>query len=387
LTPIQPVLDAIAAHSAVIDARGVIVATNRAWDDFAHRAQGCSSSTGVGANYLDICDRAGTQRPDAADEAPKAAAQLREVLAGTRSHAFVRYPCHGPTSRQWYQMRGVPLTLPGAGRLILVCHENITDATESQRALLEATVRVGQSERAMSAAEFASGLAHELNQPLAAVCNYASALLANAEAQPESRAAQALRQIHDQAHRANGLIKSMRALVHHQSFAPQVTDLVATIKGAVELSEHAREDAGCRLRLALPAALVVVRHDPVQIQQLLVNLIANAIEAQASTPAPAREVELALELGPFAGGAGLGASISVADRGPGVPPEYQARVFQPFFTTKTEGTGLGLMICKRISDLHEGRLVHTHRPGGGSVFCLTLPLPDTDRAGGTPVAA
>lgn len=374
LAPLQPVLDAIAAHTAVLDERGVIVATNRAWNEFARNAKSCAASTGVGVNYLTTCDRAGTVRPDSAYEANSAATQLREVLAGTRTHAFVRYPCHSPTASAWYQMRAVRLHLPGSGPLAMVCHENVTDAIEGQHAAMNATLRLGQADKAMSAAEVASGLAHELNQPLAAVCNYASALLRTIGPETTDRTAHALRQINDQARRAHALIQSMRALVNQHAFEPKLIDLPSTLREAMALVDHAARAAGCRLSADITPEPLPIRHDPVQLQQVVVNLVSNAIDAQADTPPERREIAIKLGVSTNAAGVRTGAEITVSDRGPGVPDTLADRVFQPFFTTKTAGTGLGLMICKRISELHEGTLTHTPREGGGTVFTLTLPV-------------
>ncbi|MCU0688592.1 MAG: PAS domain-containing protein, partial [Phycisphaerales bacterium] len=148
-TGVQGVLDAVPAHVAVLDARGTILATNRAWDDFGKIGGGVASVIGVGANYLDVCRRAMASEPcgregGGTSEAtpPDSCAagdvyrQLVAVLEGKRDAALVPYPCHAPDREQWFQMRASVLRSgqTRAERLVLVSHEDITLTTQQRLA-------------------------------------------------------------------------------------------------------------------------------------------------------------------------------------------------------------------------------------------------------------
>jgi len=386
LATIQNLLNAISAHAAILDQHGVIVATNKAWELFSRQGNASTSATSVGANYLAVCDRAAeASAPGDANEAANSAAQIRAVLGGERQEAFVRYPCHGPTRHQWYQMRAVRFEpVQGAAPLLLVCHENVTQTVRDQHAVMEEADRISRETRVMTAAEIASGLAHELSQPLAAISNYAAGLIRLGQQGPidtdaRARTAEGLRHINEQTQRARAIIESMRAMVSRAAFKPTCADARESVRAAVALVEHCALAGACPLECVLPDMPLVVLHDPTQLQQVVVNLLVNAIDAQAAQPPHTRHVRVELLLG--AGSVGQPCvKLRIADRGPGVADADRGRIFQPFFTTKAHGSGLGLMICERVSDLHGGELSYQHRAGGGAVFQLLLPAQAVARA-------
>jgi signal transduction histidine kinase len=167
----------------------------------------------------------------------------------------------------------------------------------------------------------------------------------------------------------------MRAFVRKGEFDPQPGDLVACVREAVALIEPDAHSAGVRIAVEAPGSVPGVRpFDAIQIQQLIVNLIRNATDSiatrgqQRSEAGPRGLVRVSIE--PSVGSV----RVVVSDDGPGVPEGDRSRLFEPFFTTKPHGTGLGLMICQKIAELHDGRL--TYRPvgiGSGAEFTLALP--------------
>jgi two-component system sensor kinase FixL len=217
--------------------------------------------------------------------------------------------------------------------------------------------------------EMATGLAHELNQPLAAIANYAQAcerLLGMAQPDVEEVRA-ALRQITAQAVRAGDIISRLRGLTRARDSNYERCDVNALIRELADLldSDARAHNAHCRIELAdgpAPAHL-----DRAQIQQVILALVRNAFEALQASPCGAREVWVRTARAPDGD-----ILIEVSDNGPGVSAEIAARLFEPFCTTKASGTGLGLASSRTIARAHRGTL--DYRPGEpGACFILRLP--------------
>jgi polar amino acid transport system substrate-binding protein len=216
-------------------------------------------------------------------------------------------------------------------------------------------------------------LAHELNQPLAAVTNYLRAAKLLVEREDLAKLTNALDRAGEQTMRAGQIIQRLRAFVKKGETERRVEDIRTTIEEARTLAEA---DGGERGSLeisaepGLPSALI----DKVQIQQVLLNLIRNAFEAMAESPR--REIVVSA----FATeGEGDMIEVRVADTGPGLSPQVREKLFQPFTTTKAHGMGVGLSICRSIVEAHGGKLWATDNPGGGTLFCFTLPGARVDR--------
>ena len=211
---------------------------------------------------------------------------------------------------------------------------------------------------------------HELNQPLAAIANYAQASIRLlAMPYPElSDVREALEQIAGQALRAGEIIRRLRSLVRRRQTEHELTDINELIK---ELNSLARADArsnDVRIMLELSADLPAVSVDRVQIQQLLLNLLRNSIDALESIAAGQREVIIRT-------GATADADVfvAIADTGVGIAEEILPHLFTPFATNKAEGTGLGLAISRTIVEAHRGRLEYRVNTPRGAVFVVTLP--------------
>ena len=251
---------------------------------------------------------------------------------------------------------------------------SVLDITEQKRAREQARQqeeRLQQSSRLITMGEMASTLAHELNQPLAAIASYNSGCMNRLQdEQPIDRGE--LLDIHEriarQARRAGEIIRRVHDFVRRSEPKRAPLDLNAVVRDAVGLIEADARKRQMQLRVDLAAALPQVEADAVMIEQIVVNLVRNAMDAMRDTPAAARIIEVrSAHEGRFA-------TVSVADRGTGIPDEIAARLFEPFFTTKSEGMGMGLNICRSIAELHHGRLGFEVRAGGGTIFTLSLPL-------------
>ena len=251
---------------------------------------------------------------------------------------------------------------------------SVLDITEEKRAREQARQqeeRLQQSSRLITMGEMASTLAHELNQPLAAIASYNSGCINRLhDAQPIDR--RELLDIHEriarQARRAGEFIRRVHAFVRRSEPKLEPLDLNAVIRDAVGLIEADARKRQMQLRVELSTPLPEVEADAVMIEQIVVNLVRNAMDAMRDEAPAARIIEVrSAHEGRFA-------TVSVADRGAGIPDEIAARLFEPFFTTKSEGMGMGLNICRSIAELHHGRLGFETRPGGGTIFTLSLPL-------------
>jgi len=217
--------------------------------------------------------------------------------------------------------------------------------------------------------EMAAGVAHELNQPLTAIANYAQAcerLLARPRADLEE-CRQALREITTQAVRASEIMRRLQTLARSEQTNRTSTDLDSLVKPIMGLvhGDARAHGVSCSLRLAPELPTVTV--DSVQIQHVILNLVRNGIEALDSTTGPRELVIGAAPAGPGE------LEISVSDTGPGLDQNAAQRIFDPFFSTKENATGLGLPISNTIAKAHGGSLGYRPNTPNGAVFFVRLP--------------
>jgi two-component system sensor kinase FixL len=218
--------------------------------------------------------------------------------------------------------------------------------------------------------EMAAGIAHELNQPLTAITNFAHAsdrLLAGA--QPDmAEVRSALREIGSQALRAGDIIRKLRRLVGTQETQRAATDINEVVEELGVLTQADARHNNTRLRVELAPRLPRVNIDRIQIQQVLLNLWRNALEALTEISGGAREVELATKHRPDGD-----VEICICDNGEGVASVNADHIFEPFYTTKRSGTGLGLAISRSIVEAHGGSVGYRPNHPTGACFFVQLP--------------
>ncbi len=261
----------------------------------------------------------------------------------------------------------------GEGRLnerpifVGIIHD-ISDRRTAERRLQDLQAELLHVSRLTAMGQMSSGLAHELNQPLTAIMNYIKAARRTLEAVEDPRVARAL-ELADKAAaqtaRAGQIIRRLRDFVEKGETHRRLEDINTTVAEAVALVLVGGADVERRFAYApdLPQLMI----DRIQIQQVVLNLVRNAVEAMAGCPR--RELNVATAL------AGDVVEITVADTGPGLPPEVLDRLFQPFVTTKENGMGIGLSLCRTIVDAHGGELTAMPGAAGGAVFRFRLPVP------------
>ncbi|HEU4627711.1 MAG TPA: ATP-binding protein [Steroidobacteraceae bacterium] len=236
--------------------------------------------------------------------------------------------------------------------------------------LLALLQRLTHVSRLATMGEMAAGIAHELNQPLTAIASYAQAcdwLLARGSTDT-AEIRDALQQITAQGLRAGEIIRRLRNLVRTPDTARVETDvneLIEELKGLALTDARAHN---VRLTLELAPALPRIVVNRVEIQQVVLNLVRNAVEALESVPPERRDVVLRSEPGPDSN-----VEVAVIDSGPGVDPAIVDRLFSPFVTTKATGAGLGLAISRSIVEAHKGTLRYRPAGAGGACFVLRLP--------------
>jgi two-component system, LuxR family, sensor kinase FixL len=255
---------------------------------------------------------------------------------------------------------------------ILCSGDDVTDALNAAAEAREARERMMHVSRLATMGEMATGISHELNQPLAAIATYAQAakrLLAAAPPATEE-VSDALEQIAAQALRAGEIIRRLRTLVRRGQTQCEPTHLNTLIE---ELGTLTRADArlhDIRVTLELAPDLPLVDVDPIQIQQVLLNLVRNAEQALEGCGPREREIVISTRLLPTGE-----LEVRVRDSGPGVAPGILESLFQPFATTKVEGTGLGLAISRSIIEAHKGKLEYAPESPRGASFAFQLPVP------------
>ena len=272
---------------------------------------------------------------------------------------------------RWISARGRAEERPGGG---VVLRGASLDVTRRKEAELEAVRRrdeLAHLSRVALLGELSGSLAHELKQPLTAILSNAQAaqrFLAEGGEGRLDEVRQILADIASEDKRAGEVIRRLRLLFQKGETQVQPIDLAELAAEALALARSELVLHGVAARTELPSSLPRAIGDPIQIQQVILNLVANACEAMDSAGAADRRIVLRASR---ADDAGL--ELSVSDSGGGLPDGAAERVFDPFFTTKADGVGLGLSVCRTIVDAHGGRLWATRNPDRGATFHFTLP--------------
>lgn len=348
------------SHDVIIakDLDGIVTAWNRG----AELTYGYTAAEMIGRPIVDLAP------PDRKHEVAELIQRVR------RGEIVSQYDSHRVTKDG--RTLDMSLTLSpirdGAGSVIGVSTiaRNMTELRLAERRVRELTAEMLHISRLSAMGQLASSLAHELNQPLTAVVNYSEAVrhMMTTSAPPMTRMADFLEKIAAQAERAGQIIRRLRGHVEKSEVERAPESLAAVVEEASSLATVGAKIDGVRVAYDLATDLPPIRIDKIQIQQVVVNLVRNAIEALRGSGR--REVTIRTS------SAGNGQQeVAVADTGPGLPAEVAENLFKPFTTTKKDGMGIGLSISHSIIDAHGGRIWAEPNPGGGTVFRFLLPSP------------
>jgi hypothetical protein len=288
---------------------------------------------------------------------------------------------YAPALDKWFEVRSRYLQwTDGSLAQMLIA----TDISARRRAEAQAEMQAAKAavtSRLMTMGEMASTVAHELNQPLTAITNYCNGMLSRLRAGSISQEdlGSALAKTARQAERAGQIIHRIRAFVKKSEPQRQPTDVRTVVEEAVDLAGIELRRRNVAIRTYLAHRLPLVMMDPILIEQVLLNLLKNAAEAidSAQLPASRRHVELRVvpRQSPEEGEV---IEFSVTDAGPGLREEVVGRLYEAFFSTKAEGLGIGLNLCRSIVESHQGRMRAQNLYNGSSVagctFSFTLPM-------------
>jgi PAS domain S-box-containing protein len=260
----------------------------------------------------------------------------------------------------------------------LAITRDITDLVLASERLRAAQADLAHVNRVATMGQLTASIAHEVNQPIAAAVINAQTALRWLEGDPPdlAEAGQALCRVIDNGGRAADVIARIRAVV--SKAPPRMTrfDLNEAVGDVIALTRSEALKQGVSVQSRLATDLPSVEGDRVQVQQVILNLIMNAIEAMSGVDDGARELRLSTE----ADAVGGGVLVAVRDSGPGLDPMSEARLFDAFYTTKPEGMGMGLAICRSIAEAHGGRLWASANEPRGAVFQLMLPAEGAEAA-------
>jgi two-component system, LuxR family, sensor kinase FixL len=336
--------------------------TITSWNAAAERIYGFSASDAIGRHISIVLP------PDRLSEDDEIMAQLR---SGRNMEHYETVRRHKNGHDVLVSLSVAPI-FDGSGAMIGASKtaRDVTERKRSEERLLGMQNELAHVGRLSAMGQMSAAIAHELNQPLTAIANYTKAaqrLLQNENPEPRQlqSAREAMEKAVTQTMRAGTIIRYLRDFVEKRESRKCPEDMKEVIREAVSLGMVGHSHSNVKLILSLQPGLPRVPIDKVQIQQVLLNLVRNAMEAMAEVEK--RELTISCDVG------NEDLCITVRDTGPGLAPQVAARLFQPFVTTKADGMGIGLKICQSIIEGHGGTIV-AGQGGPGATFVVHLPL-------------
>ena len=277
--------------------------------------------------------------------------------------------------QRWFLMRTRAVRWVDGRLARLTTLGDVTDRVNADRIRQTQQDKLTRTSRLMTVGEIASTLAHEINQPLAAIANYVNGcirrLKSNGNADPSVIAA--MEKADAQVARAGAIIGRVREFVRTREPQRQPLDINALVGDVVKLVASDDETRALKCELALAADLPLVFADRIMIEQVLVNFLRNAREAMQHLAPSARVAEVRTTRVDD-----HHVQVEVADRGVGLSPDAARQLFSPFFSTKDDGMGMGLNICRSLIEYHEGNLTFGDNTPCGAVFRFSLPVASRD---------
>ncbi|WP_414696194.1 sensor histidine kinase [Phenylobacterium sp.] len=354
---LQSILDTVPDAMILIDERGVMQSFSAA----AERLFGLSAAEAIGQNVSVLMPNPYRDAHDSYLDRYMTTGERRIIGIGRVVVGLRRDGSTFPMELAVGEMR------LGERRFFTGFVRDLTERQATERRLQDVQSELVHVGRLTAMGEMASALAHELNQPLSAVANYVkgSVRLLDQDPVDKAKVRHALTQAGEQALRAGQIIRRLRDFVGKGEAERRIESLPQLLEEAGALAMVGAKERGVRLRFAIDRKVDLVLADKVQIQQVVLNLMRNAIDAMedstrrdllvAARPAPEDMVE-----------------VSVTDTGPGISAEIADQLFQPFITTKQQGMGVGLSISRTIVEAHGGHIWVEPNPAGGAIFRFTL---------------
>jgi two-component system, LuxR family, sensor kinase FixL len=355
---LQSILDTVPLAMVVIDDSGVI----KSFSAMAERQFGWTAAEAIGRNVNMLMPNPYRDAHDSYLTRYKTTGERRiigmgRVVVGERKDGSTF-----PMELSVGEMKS------GAHRYFTGFVRDLTERQESERRLQDVQGELVHVSRLSALGEMASALAHELNQPLTAAANFLKGSLVLLEREPldKPRMRETIGLGIDQILRGGQIIRRLREFVSKGEAERRIESLPKLLEEAGALGMLGAKDRGVRLRFAVAPRVELVLADKVQVQQVALNLIRNAIEAMDGCET--RDLVVGAKAAPDEM-----VEVFVSDTGQGLGPEAAEQLFQPFFTTKSQGMGVGLAISRTIIEAHGGRIWAEANPRGGTIFRFTLP--------------
>jgi signal transduction histidine kinase len=359
------ILASLSSSIVVLDRAGRVVAVNENWTRLAPQNDGWEARSGLGLSYLEACRQA-------ADEGVIQASDARDgiaaVLEGARTNFVLEYVRSLPAGDRWFAMSVVPLNRSEGG--VVISH---TDITERMRAELDAQrsrQELSHFTRVSTMGELTASLAHELNQPLAGILANAQAARRFLDATPPDlgEVRDILGDIVEDDKRAADVIQRLREMLRKGESRQGPLAVNTLISEVVKLVSSEAVIRNVAVVLALDPDVPIILGDRVQLQQVVLNLLLNGLEAMGQDAGSERSIVVRTERTDT-----NGAHVSVCDAGMGLHEGTQKRVFEPFYTTKPAGMGMGLAIARSIIEAHHGTIWAVNNATRGATFHFALP--------------
>ena len=364
------ILSSLITGVAVLDRDGAVIAVNERWTRLTRDGATWDPGIGVGSNYLEACRRAVSHGVADAGEAVVGVAQ---VLARSREVFTFDYASGAPPVDRWYTMTVVPLDRADGGAV--VSHTDVTEARRAEVEAQHARQELAHFTRVSTMGELTASIAHELSQPLSGILTNAQAALRFLEkAPPDLGEVHAiLDDIVSDDKRAGEVIQRLRDLLRKSELTRVSLDVNGLVRDVIKLLASDAVIRNVSFGLTLHPTPLMVPGDAVQLRQVILNLLLNAMDA-LERGAGARVIAIrSTRPSPDT------AHVEVKDAGTGLPAGVERQIFEPFYTTKPAGMGMGLSIARSIVLAHGGRIWASNNPDRGATFHVALPL-DSARA-------
>jgi len=365
---LRATLDSLPSDIAILDQYGVITAVNTPWKSLVSANEASYADGGIGHHYKSVFKS--TAMTDMERNGINMAAERVDKVLTVQSDAmFYEYPCHRDEKRIWSRV-SMSTFNTDEGRHAVLVHEDVSQRKRLEERDLRLRAELAHVSRLTTAGELATGLAHELNQPLTAITHNCDAVLSSVRAQTDdTELLDTVNDISEQAQHAGSIIRSMRHLVRKDTTDKVPTDINSLVKETVRLTGPEAREKGVNVILNLTSELPEPVIDPVQIQQVLVNLGRNGVEAMWQHNSTVKELTIQTCMPSVSE-----IEVRISDTGPGVAPEFSKHLFSAFQTTKKGGMGLGLSISRTIVEEHGGRLWIDPDAEGVTMFRFTIPF-------------
>lgn len=378
---LRTTIDSLPQRIAILDNNGNIIETNRSWDIHEvkpgrSRVQDSQTVRNIREFYQTQPEILNSDRAVQTEFSAMVEALDSLVSAGGDS-LVLEFTSGSGEHQRWYSLKAHQLETVES-RYALLVYEEITSRKKLEEDDRRLRADLAHAARLSTAGELASGLAHELNQPLSAIshnCDAIKSMLQGASADAQESSPELVQTVNDiagQTQRAGDIIRSMRQMVRKDTTSHIETDLNMLVRETLRLTRPEARAHGVKVVVDLDAHLPLLTLNPVQIQQVLVNLERNSVEAMVSAGIAEKVLKISTHLQPL-----QQILVTVTDSGPGFDDQVIDQLFTPFVSTKDEGMGLGLSISRSIVEAHGGRL-WVDRESGKTRVRFSLPLVDAD---------